>query len=169
MLSIFELRKSVVQAMTSPKQQSAGIAGSGSALRYELVLHGMVPLQVAPASACTVVPELLARSLQQPGTGAKGAQMSASAAAAAAAAQEAAHRGGSEGGQPAAGRAAAAVTGEPPLLVVGSERGLTLLRVMVDDAALTEQQELQRLLKEVDTVGACALTQVLTQSAVMTG
>jgi hypothetical protein len=168
MLSIFELRKSVVQAVPNPKQQSAGSGGSGSELHYELVLHGIVPLQVAPASACTVVPELLAQSLQQTRAEPTGAHVSV-AAATTAMAGESAQRGGSEGTQPAAGRGAAAVAAEPPLLVVGSERGLTLLRVMVDDAALAEQQALQRLLQEVGTVGACALTQALTQSALMTG
>jgi hypothetical protein len=44
--------------------------------------------------------------------------------------------GGSEPGQPEAGRAAAAVAAESLLPVVGGERGVTLLRVMVEDAAL---------------------------------
>lgn len=145
-LSFFELRKSVVQAATAGAGQLAGQSAARSELRYELVLHGMVPLQVTPSSACTVVPELLEHTKRQQA----GSQH------AAADVQQAAGDGGSSRMSKPGKGAAAAAAAKMPLLVVGSERGLTLLRVVVDDLALAEQQRLEAQLAQIGKVSVAS-------------
>lgn len=137
LLSVFELRRTVVQAQAVPQStpQSAGQqqdgnqrTAAGSELRYELVLHGMVPLQVTPCSACTVVPQLLQPMQQQLGSQ------------------------GAAAGHPKWLPVPAAAAQQQPLLVVGSERGLTLLRVVVDDAAAADKHTMEGLLRQVGQV-----------------
>jgi hypothetical protein len=156
MLSVFELRKAIVQvpAAFQQQQQPQGSNASGMVdeLRYELILHGLVPLQCTPASACTVVPRDLPvyhsqqqQQQQQPGPAAATHPAASAAQASAAAAGHQA---------PADAAAAAAVASPPasPLLVVGSEVGVTLLRLLVDDAAVADQQQLEQLLTHTQQV-----------------
>jgi len=153
MLSFFELKKSVQPRQQQQQQQLGGSSSGGSssggsaALRYELVLHGMVPLSVTPSSACTVVPELLSthHQQQQQQQSPAGADVSQTGGPTSPAGTAAA------GASPGAAAAPAGGT-ELPLLAVGSEKGVTLLRVVVDDARLAEQQHLEQLLADVGQV-----------------
>jgi hypothetical protein len=157
-LSVFELRKEVVQVLASQQQQqpSSNASGVVDELRYDLILHGMVPLQCTPASACTVVPKVLPPHLsqqqqqQQPGAAASSRSASSAGAGSAAAQATAAAAGHRTPADVAA--AAVAAASASPLLVVGSEAGVTLLRMVVDDAGLADQQQLEQLLTHVNQV-----------------
>jgi hypothetical protein len=137
MLSFFELQAS----MSAPGQAAAAGPG-GSAqqqMRYDLLLHGMTPLPVTPACVCTVVPELLNEQAGgNPSTAAAGKAGSSE--------RSAAQQQATEGTE-AASKAAAEVAGQGPVcLAVGSEAGVSLLHVLVDDAGRQQQMMVQQQL-----------------------
>jgi hypothetical protein len=136
MLSFFELKATVTGPGPAAGASAAAPGSSAQCeMRYELLLHGMTPLPVTPACVCTVVPEVLReQSIAEQ---------------AAAAAGTTSGKGG--GVQPvaaeAASTAAAALEQQGPVcLAVGSEAGVSLLQVVVDDAGRAEQQAVQQQL-----------------------
>jgi hypothetical protein len=152
MLSFFELSAS----MSAPGQATAAGPG-GSAqqqMRYDLLLHGMTPLPVTPTCVCTVVPEVLNEQAgNTPATAASGKAGSSE--------RSAAQQQATEGTE-AASKAAAEVAGQGPVcLAVGSEAGVSLLHVLVDDAGRQQQMMVQRQLAAAAEVscgvkrGAC--------------
>jgi hypothetical protein len=139
MLSFFEL-----QASMSAAGQAAGAAAAGPAssaqqqMRYALLLHGMTPLPVTPACVCTVMPELLHEQAGKDaaaGSAGDGNERSAAQQQQATAAAAAASKAAAE----AAGQGAVC-------LAVGSEAGVSLLQVLVDDAGRQQQMVVQQQL-----------------------
>lgn len=149
-LSFFELKTSMQNPQAVPGA-AAGGAGNAQRLCYDLVLHGMAPVPVTPACVCTVVPEVMMQQQQQQqqerGSSAHAGGRSS----------------GSSGGAPPADAAAAvpprladsALHDQPACLAVGSEAGVTLFSVLVDDAGVAEHTQLQQQLKATAQVREC--------------
>jgi hypothetical protein len=171
LLSFFELRTCPVPELAAPEseqqQQQQEVSGGphSSHLCYELVLHGLLPLGMIPCSMCSVLPELLFPEQHVTAAGAAAAadgsadrpsgsrhsrrtapagQAGATLEETAAAEQGSSSRTAAGGGVHQPRSEAAAGTARPrPLLVVGSQLGVTLLDVVVDDARQAEQQVIQ--------------------------
>jgi hypothetical protein len=139
MLSFFELRASIPSPGQAADVSAAGQASSAQhEMRYDLLLHGMTPLPVTPACVCTVVPQVLSEHDSKEQAAAAAGSSSGADTSSAAQLQAAA-------GTEAAGSAAAA--GQAPVcLAIGSEEGVSLLQVLIDDAGRAEQVVLQQQL-----------------------
>jgi hypothetical protein len=137
-LSFFELQAS----MSAAGQAAAAGPRSSSQrqMRYDLLLHGMTPLPVTPACVCTVVPEVLNEQAgNNPATAAAIGKAGSSE-------RSVAQQQATEG-TAAASKAAAEVARQGPVcLAVGSEAGVSLLHVLIDDAGRQQQQMVRQQL-----------------------
>lgn len=137
---------------------AAAPAASGSSdalVVYDLVCHGMSPLPCGTAaSLCTVVPQPM---LQQQGDGQAGSEEASGGREGSRQRSSAAAGSSAAGAQEGAATAAASsgsTSAQQPLLAVGCDSGVALYSVLVDDAGLQEEQQLQEQLARIAQVRA---------------